>query len=168
MRWPSLQGPIRSLPIAVGGMLLVFGGAVVQALAIVSFPWLKVSDGSSRVSYSFADFADRTQRGWAYMYFTFAAWTMLAIVLVAGVAACIRWRGARTLRYLGAILAVLAGFATVGAVVVFAHQSHDPVFKVAGDYAVGPYLAVIGLVVGGLGAAAGGTGRFGRRPDRAL
>lgn len=159
-RRTSVFDQIQALPVAIGGLLLVLGGAVLQGVAFLGLSWLKTAPGPAQVSYGFGDFSDRTQRGWAFMYFAFGAWLLLAIVLLVCGAACVRWKGARAFRYIGALVAILAAFGTVAAVLVFVHQSHNPVFHVAGNYAAGPYVAVIGLVVSALGAAAGGSGRF--------
>jgi hypothetical protein len=160
----SVLDTFASLPFAIVGLLLVVGGAVLQAIAILGAPWLKATVDQVAQGYDFGDFNARTQRGLAYMYFAYGAWVLLAISLVLGVAACVRWRAAKLFRYLGAVFSVLAAFVSVGAVVTFAYQSHNPVFRVAGNYAIGIYLATLGLLASALGTAAGGvSGRFARR-----
>jgi hypothetical protein len=160
----SFLNSFASLPFAIVGLLLVVGGAVLQAVAILGAPWLQTTVDQVDVRYDFGDFNARTQRGPAYMYFAYGAWILLAFSLILGIAACLRWRRAQVFRYVGAIFSVLAAFVSVGAVVTFAYQSHNPVFKVAGNYAIGIYLATLGLLASALGTAAGGvTGRFARR-----
>jgi hypothetical protein len=160
----SFLDAFASLPFAIVGLLLVVGGAVLQAVAILGAPWLKTTVDQVTVRYGFGDFNARTQRGLAYMYFAYGAWVLLALSLILGVAACLRWRRAQVFRYVGAIFSVLAAFVSIGAVVTFAYQSHNPVFHVAGNYAIGIYLATLGLLASAIGTAAGGvSGRFARR-----
>lgn len=160
----SILNSFASLPFAIVGLLLVVGGAVLQAIAILGAPWLKATVDNVEVRYDFGDFGARTQRGLAYVYFAYGAWVLVAFSLILGVAACVRWHRAHVFRYVGAIFSVLAAFVSIGAVVTFARQSHNPVFHVAGNYAVGIYLATLGLLACALGTAAGGmNSRFVRR-----
>lgn len=160
----SILNTFASVPFAIVGLLLVVGGAVLQAIAIIGAPWLKATVDNVEVRYNFGDFSSRTQRGLAFMYFAYGAWLLFAFSLILGIAACVRWHRARQFRVIGAIFSVLAAFLSIGAVVTFARQSHNPVFHVAGNYAVGIYLATLGLLACALGAAAGGiSGGFARR-----
>lgn len=140
--------------------MLVLAGAILQLVALLSAEWLDGTSDSDRtqVRYGFGDFADRTGRGYAHIYFAWGAWLLLALMLGCGVAACIRWRGGRTFRIVGGLLGVFGAFATIAGVLVFAYQTDVEIFHLAGNYAEGVYLAMLGLVASAIGAAAGEVG----------
>lgn len=150
----------RRLPVGIVGLVLVVGGAVLQLIALLKVPWLDGATEShpASVRLGFSWFTERTQRGFAHVYFAWGAWLLFALVLAFGIAACIRWRGGRVFRILGALLGVIGAFATIGGVLVFAYQTKDEVFHIAGNYSEGVYLAMLGLLASAFGAAAGEVG----------
>jgi hypothetical protein len=140
----------------IPAVILVFGGAIVQLVALVNATWIDSPSGRL----SFRGLRQWTDPGYAQAFVSWIAWVLLAVTLTFGVAACIRWRGATVFRYLGAITAVAGALMTVAAILLLAYQARDGAFQVARNYAVGVYLAVLGLLATGLGTAAG-TGRRG-------
>jgi hypothetical protein len=152
---PRVAAGGHRLPIGVSGSVLVVGGAVLQLVALVGSPWFSaIGTGGDQVRLGFGDFAPLTQRGLAFMYFTWGAWVIFLLSLGLGVAACVRWRGAGYFRVFGALVGVAGAFTTVAAVLVFAYQTSDDAFHVASNYGVGIYLAVLGLLASALGSAA--------------
>jgi hypothetical protein len=145
----------RRLTVGVIGIVLVIGGAILQLIALLNTSWFKAGSGSTRVRLGFGSFADQTQRGFAHIYFAWGAWVLFALTLAFGLAACVSWPGARAFRLVGAVLGVLAAVATISGVLVFAYQTDVEVFHVARNYAAGVYLAMLGCLATGFGAAAG-------------
>jgi hypothetical protein len=144
------------LPVNIPALVLVVGGVIVQLIALVDASWIDSPSGRL----SFRGMHEWSQPGYAQAFFSWIAWLLLAVTLVFGVAACIRWRAAGIFRYLGAIIGVAGAVMTVAAVLLLAYQATDDAFKVARNYAPGVYLAVLGLLATALGTAAG-TGRRG-------
>ena len=89
------------------------------------------------------------------MYFSWGAWLIAGVTLGLGIAGCLRWRGAHAFRIVGAVFGVIAAFAPIAALLVFAYQSDSDVFHVVRDYSVGPYLAVLATMATAFGVAAG-------------
>lgn len=150
----------RRLPVGIVGLVLVVGGAILQLVAFLGAPWVDgaAAPHAGTVRLRFGQFADRTQRGFAHVYFAWGAWLLFALVLAFGIGACIRWRGGRVFRILCALLAVLGAFATIAGVLVFAYQTKVEVFHIARNYSEGVYLAMLGLLASAFGAAAGEVG----------
>ena len=151
------------LPVGLVGLVLVVGGAVLQVISYAGAAWLDSTGNpdipaGQGVRLGFGDFSDRTQRGFAHIYFVWGAWLLFALMLSIGVAGCIRWRWARVFRVAGTLLGVIGAVAVVAGVLVFVYQTKDDLFHVARNYAVGPYLAVLGLLASAFGAAAGEVG----------
>jgi hypothetical protein len=146
----------RELPVNVPALVLVVGGAIMQFVALADAAWLDSPGGRL----GFDGLAEWAAPGFARAFVTWVAWTLLAVTLVFGAAACIRWQGAKVFRYLGALIGVAGAFVTVAAVLVIAYQTNDESFHVARNYSTGVYLAVLGLLSTALGAAAG-NGRRG-------
>jgi hypothetical protein len=146
---------LSRLPVSVGAALLVLVGTVTQLIALISATWWQATVGDRQVAFGFTDFAPRAWRGFAYIYFTWGAWLIVGVSLGLGVASCVRWRGARIFRFVGAAFGVAAIIAPIAALLVFAYQSDGDLFHVVRDYGVGPYLAVLGAMASTLGAAAG-------------
>lgn len=146
----------RHAPVGIGGLVLVALGAAAQLVALTGSRWVAGSTSHGGTSaLRFSDFGPAAHRGFAYMYFTWGAWVLLAATLGLGVAACLSWAGAGVSRALGTLVGGLAAFAPPAALVVYAHQSSSPVLQLARNYGVGPYLATLGVVLAALGAAAG-------------
>ncbi|HEY7010241.1 MAG TPA: hypothetical protein VH395_14930 [Jatrophihabitantaceae bacterium] len=143
-------------PVNYPALVLVVAGGVAQFVALVHAVWL--SSASGRLG--FTGLREWAAPGYAQAFVSWIAWLLLAITVAFGIAACLRWRGASTFRYLGALLSVAGAVMTVAAVLVIAYQTSDRSFHVARNYALGVYLAVLGLLACALGAA-GGTGRRG-------
>jgi hypothetical protein len=146
----------RPLPVNIPALVLVAGGAVLQLIALADSIWLDSPSGRL----GFTGLQLWAQPGYVAAYTSWVAWLLVAGTTAFGVAACVRWKGARVFRYLGAILGVAGAFMTVGAVLLLAYQTDDNSFHVARNYSVGVYLVVLGLLASALGAAAG-TGRRG-------
>lgn len=146
---------IPRLPFSFGAAVLVVGGVVTQLIALVRATWWQAGVGHRQVTLRFGDFAPRSWRGFAYMYFTWGAWLIVGLSLGLGIAGCVRWRGAHAFRVVGAVFGVAAAVAPIAALLVFAYQSDSDLFHVVRDYGVGPYLAVLGAMATALGAAAG-------------
>jgi hypothetical protein len=142
-------------PVAIVGTVVVVIGVATQLIAILAANWWHATVGKQSVSMHFADFGPRSVRGFAFMYFTWGAWLVVGLTLGLGLAACVRWRGAHAFRIVAALLAVAASLAPIVALVVFAHQSETDLFQVVRDYAIGPYLAVLGTLATAFGAVAG-------------
>jgi hypothetical protein len=142
-------------PIAIVGTVVVVVGVLTQLIAIMAANWWQATVAKQPVSMQFADFGPRTVRGFAFMYFTWGAWLIVGLTLGLGLVACVRWRGAHAFRIVAAMVAVAASVAPVLALVVFAHQSGTDLFQVVRDYAIGPYLAVLGTLATAFGAIAG-------------
>jgi hypothetical protein len=146
----------RQWPINIPATVLVIGGGVLQLVALVDAAWLDSPSG--RVS--FTGLVEWTVPGFAYVFTAWLAWLLVAVTVGAGVAACVRWRGAAVFRYTGALIGVAGAIMAVAAVLLLAYQTDDPSFHVARNYGPGLYLETLGLLAAGLGAAAG-TGRRG-------
>jgi hypothetical protein len=146
----------RQWPVNVPALVLVMGGGVVQIVALVHSVWL--SSASGRLG--FTGLRTWAEPGYAKAFVTWIAWLLLAATVAFGIAACLRWPGASVFRYAGAFAGVVGAFLTVAALLVIAYQTPDRSFHVARNYAVGVYLAVLGLLACALGSA-GGTGRRG-------
>jgi hypothetical protein len=144
------------VPFNIPALVLVAAGAALQMVAIASSIWLSTPAGRL----AFSGMREWAQPGFAHAFFSWFALTLVAVTTVFGVLACLHWRWAPVFRYLGALLGVAGVFLTVGAVLLLAYQSHNETFHLARNYSVGPYLALLGLFVGALGAA-GGTGHRG-------
>lgn len=142
-------------PVAIVGAVVVLAGVITQVVALTAVNWWRASIGGQQVSLRFADFGSKAWRGFAFMYFSWGAWLIVGLTLGFGVAGCLRWRGAHAFRIVGAMFAVVAGFAPIAALLIFAYQSQSDVFHVVRDYALGPYLAVLGTMATALGIAAG-------------
>lgn len=154
---PGSRHAAGRLPVAVGGLVLVLGGAVTQLIALVAAPWWRATVDGSQVRLGFADFAPQTWRGFAHIYFDWGAWLILGLTLGLGVAGCVHWRGAHAFRVVGAVFGAGAAFAPIAALLVFAYQAENEMFHVVRDYGVGVYLAVLGTMATALGTAAGGA-----------
>lgn len=150
------EGRRRNLPVNIPALTLVLGGVILQLVALVNAYWLDSPSGRL----GFHGLAGWAEPGFAHAFVSWIAWLLLAVTLVFGVAACIRWPGAGVFRYLGALIGVAGAFLAVAAVLVIAYQTDDNSFHVARNYAIGPYLEVLGLLTTALGTAAG-TGRRG-------
>lgn len=148
------QARMSRLPVSVGSAVLVVGGTVMQMIALISATWWQTTIGDQHISFGFSAFAPRSWRGFAYVYFTWGAWLIVGLTLGLGVASCVRWRGARIFRFVGAVFGIAAAVAPIAALLVFAYQAGD-LYHVVRNYAVGPYLAVLGAMASALGAAAG-------------
>jgi hypothetical protein len=156
----------RRLPVGVVGLVFVVGGAVLQAIALVSSRWLDAAAvpktgkiaAMPAVRMKFADFGAHTQRGFAHVYFAWGAWVLFAVMLGLGVTACVRWRGARAFRIAGALWGVIGAGATIAGLLVFAYQTDVEAFHIARNYSAGVYLAMLGLLASAFGAAAGEVG----------
>jgi small-conductance mechanosensitive channel len=146
----------RARLVNIPALGLVVGGGIVQLVALVHAVWLSSASGHL----GFTGLQEWAAPGYAQAFVRWIAWLLLAGTVAFGVAACLRWRGASVFRYLGALLGVAGAVMTVAAVLVIAYQTSDRSFHVARNYAVGVYLAVLGLLACALGAA-GGTGRRG-------
>lgn len=146
----------RNVPVNIPALVLVVAGAVVQLIALASSTWF----GNPSGRLGFTGMREWSQPGYAQMFFGWIGWLLVAVSGIVGAAACVHWSAAGVFRYLGAVIGVLGAFATVGAVLLLAYQTHDDSFHVARNYSAGPYLAVLGLLACALGAAAG-TGRRG-------
>jgi hypothetical protein len=146
----------RRLPVNVPALVLVLAGAVLQTIAFARATWLTSATGHL----GFTGLRDWAQPGYAHDFVAWIAWVLLGVTTLFGVIACIRWNGASIFRYTGAVIAIVGALMTLGAVLLIAYQTDDPSFHVARNYAVGIYLAVLGLLASALGAAAG-TGRRG-------
>lgn len=142
-------------PIAITGAVVVVAGFVAQLLALVSMTWWQGAVHGRQVSLQFADFGPQAWRGFAYMYFSWGAWLIAGLTLGLGIAGCVRWSGAHAFRIVGALFGVIASFAPIAALLVFAYQSESDVYHVVRDYSVGPYLAVLGTMATAFGIAAG-------------
>ena len=142
-------------PIAITGTIAVVIGVATQLIAIISANWWTGTVSGQRVAMRFSDFAPRSWRGFAFIYFTWGAWLIAGLTLALGLAACVRWRGAHPFRIVAAMFGVVASVAPIVALIVFAYQSQTDLFHVVRDYAIGPYLAVLGTMATALGAAAG-------------
>ena len=156
---PSILDRIHEAPVAVVGTLFVFVGAVLQLVAILSASWWHVTLKNRQVTFGFTEFGQRTQQGLAFIYFSWGAWALLLVSLALGIAACVRWRGARPFRIAGAIVGVAGAVVTIAALLTFAFQADEDIFQVARNYTSGVYLATLGLLATAFGAAAGGAGR---------
>ena len=146
----------RTVPVNIPALVLVVAGAVVQLVALAGSTWF--DNPSGRLG--FTGMREWSRPGYAQMFFGWIGWLLVAVTAIVGIAACVHWSAAGVFRYLGAVMGVLGAFATVGAVLLLAYQTHDDSFHVARNYSAGPYLAVLGLLACALGAAAG-TGRRG-------
>lgn len=142
-------------PVAIVGSVLVVGGVITQLVAIMAATWWQATVGQHTLRLGFADFAPRTARGFAFMYFSWGAWLVVGVTLGLGAASCVRWRGAHAFRIVGALFGVVAALAPIAALLVFAYQTQSDVFHVVRSYAIGPYLAVLGTLATAFGAAAG-------------
>jgi hypothetical protein len=142
-------------PIAIVGAVVVGAGVATQLIAIMAASWWSGTVANQRVSMHFADFGPRTERGFAFMYFNWGAWLIAGLTLGLGAAACVRWRGAHAFRIVAALVGVAASVAPIVALIVFAYQSDASLFQVVRDYAIGPYLAVLGTLATAFGAVAG-------------
>ncbi|MGH8860448.1 MAG: hypothetical protein ACRDVG_04300 [Jatrophihabitantaceae bacterium] len=142
---------------AIAGTLLVLGGAVTQVIALAFATWWQATAGTQHVRLAFADFAPRSWRGFAYVYFSWGAWLIVGLTVGLGIAGCAHWRGARPFRVVAALVGVAASFAPIAALLVFAYQSHSDAFHVVRDYGIGAYLAALGTMATAFGAAAGGA-----------
>ena len=160
---PSQAGRLRSASAATKSSTtrrcgVASATTAVDALlvALVNVYWLDSPSGRL----GFKGLQQWTEPGFARAFTSWIAWVLVAVTLVFGVAACVRWRAASPFRYTGAILAVVGAFMAVVAVLLLAYQTDDDSFHVARNYSVGPYLEVLGLLIAALGTAAG-TGRRG-------
>ena len=142
-------------PIAIVGTVVVVVGVITQLIAITAANWWEATVAKQQVSMHFADFGPRSVRGFAFMYFSWGAWLIAGLTLGLGLVACVRWRGAHAFRIVAALLGVAASLAPIVALVVFAYQSETDVFQVVRDYAIGPYLAVLGTLATAFVAIAG-------------
>ena len=113
----------RRYPIAVVGAVAVVLGVVAQVVALLALTWWQGTVHGRQVTMQFADFGPRTWRGFAFMYFSWGAWLIAVLTLGLGITGCVRWRGALAFRIAGAVFAVLAAFAPIAALLVFAYQS---------------------------------------------
>jgi hypothetical protein len=154
---PGSRHTVGRLPVAIGGLVLVVGGALTQLIALVAAPWWQATVQGTDVRLGFADLAPQTWRGFAHIYFGWGAWLILGLTLGLGVAGCVHWSGAHAFRIVGALFGVAAVFAPIAALLVFAYQSENEAFHVVRDYGVGVYLAVLGTMAAALGTAAGGA-----------
>ncbi len=151
----STQSRAIRRPVAITGSVAVVVGVAVQLVAIINATWWNATVSGQWVAMRFSDFAPRSWRGFAFMYFTWGAWLIAGLTLGLGAASCVRWRGAHAFRIVAAVFGVVASIAPIVALIVFAYQSQSDVFHVVRDYAIGPYLAVLGTMATALGAVAG-------------
>jgi hypothetical protein len=152
---PSARSLLTRYPIALAGALAVVAGVVAQVVSLVSLTWWQGTVHGRDISMRFEDFGPRAWRGFAFMYFSWGAWLIAGVTLGLGVAGCIRWSGARVFRIAGAVFAVIAALAPIAALLVFAYQSDSDMFHVVRDYAIGPYIAVLGTMATAFGVVAG-------------
>jgi hypothetical protein len=152
---PRTSARAPRFQVAIVGMVLVLGGAITQAVAILSATWWQATVGKQDVRFGFADFGPRAYRGFAFMYFGWGAWLIAGLTLGLGFASCVRWRAAHAFRIVAALFGVAASIAPIAALLVFAFQADSDVFQVVRDYTLGPYLAVLGTLATAFGAAAG-------------
>lgn len=145
---------LSPLPFSLGAAILVLAGVVTQLVALLATTWWQATVDGNQVRLGFSDFGSRSWRGFAYVYFTWGAWLIVGLTLGLGAASCIRWRGAKAFRPVGAVVGVAAAVCPIVALLVFAYQSGEP-FHVVRDYGIGAYLAVLGAMATALGAAAG-------------
>lgn len=155
---PVLQMRTARRRIALTGTVVVVLGVLTQLVAIMSATWWQATVAGRHMQLGFADFGPRAWRGFAYMYFSWGGWLIAGLTLGLGLAGCVRWRGAHAFRLVAVLFAVVAAFAPVAALLVFADQAGTEVFQVLRDYAIGPYLAVLGTMATAFGAAAGSAG----------
>jgi hypothetical protein len=142
-------------PVAIVGTVVVVVGVATQLIAILAANWWSATVAKQQVGMHFGDFGPRAVRGFAFMYFTWGAWLIAGVTLGLGLAACVRWRGAHAFRIVAAVFGVGASVAPIVALVVFAYQAETDLFQVVRDYALGPYLAVLGTLATAFGAVAG-------------
>lgn len=142
-------------PVAIVGTVVVLAGVITQIVALTAATWWRAGVNGHHESLRFVDFGPRTWRGFAFMYFSWGAWLIAGLTLGFGIAGCLRWRGAHAFRIVGALFAVVAAFAPIAALLIFSYQSQSDVFHVVRDYALGPYLAVLGTLATAFGIAAG-------------
>jgi hypothetical protein len=140
-----------ALPVNIPALVLVVAGVIAQLVSLADAAWIDSPSGRL----TFRGLREWTEPGYAQAFVSWIAWLLLAVTLVFGIAACIRWRGASTFRYVGALIGVAGSAMTVAAVLLLAYQAQDDSFQVARNYAAGVYLAVVGLLVTALGTAAG-------------
>ena len=152
---PAVQVRNVRRRIAVTGAVCVVVGFATQVVALVSATWWQATVSGQHTTLHFAAFAPRTSRGFAFMYFGWGAWLIAGLTLGLGLVSCVRWRGAHAFRIVAAVFAVAAATAPIIALIVFAYQADTGVFQVVRDYALGPYLAVLGTLATAFGAAAG-------------
>lgn len=141
-------------PVAIIGAVVVGVGVATQLVAITTANWWDGKVAGRSVSMHFADFGPRSIRGFAFVYFNWAAWLIVGLTLGLGAAACVRWRGAHAFRIVAATFGAVAAVAPIVALIVFAYQSDASLFQVVRYYAVGPYLAVLGTLATAFGAVA--------------
>src|SRR5689334_17675594 len=102
-------------PVAIVGTVLVVGGVITQLVAILAATWWQATVGKHTVRLGFEDFAPRTWRGFAFIYFSWGAWLIVGVTLGLGIAGCVRWRGAHAFRVVGALFGVAAALAPIAA-----------------------------------------------------
>lgn len=147
---------VAGRPVNLTALVVVGVGVLAQLVALVTATWFSSAGGRL----GFTGLAAWAQPGYGRAFVDWIAWLLVAVSAGCAGAACARWRGAATFRYVGALVCVAAAFLTVASVLVIAHQARDNSFRIARNYSLGVYLDVLGLLVTALGAAAG-TGRRG-------
>ena len=130
------------------GMVLGLLGGVLLIVCFTALDWFSI-DGGAR---SFSDVNSLRVDGFASSYFGWFAWTFAIVAVLAAVGSSFPSPALRALRVIGVVTAFSAAGLSFLALQVNVAQSYTTWLK---DARAGFYLAVIGFVLVGIGAAIG-------------
>lgn len=140
----------------IASMVFSLLGAILLIVCLTALDWFSVDFDRGNLSLTFGDIKDKLNAdslsGFASAYYGWFAWTFLLISVAAAIGASFPSPALRALRVIG----VVAAFATAGlsflAIQVTTTRSYTDWFA---DARIGFYLAVVGYILIGIGAAIG-------------
>ncbi|MEO9138115.1 MAG: hypothetical protein ABI345_03525 [Jatrophihabitans sp.] len=134
------------------GMVLGLLGGVLLIVCFTALDWFSVSARGTSYDLTFSDISDGNPTGFATAYFGWFAWTFFVVAVVAAVASSFPSPALRALRVVGVVTAFAAAGLSFLAVQVTEGRGYVDWLK---DARIGFYLAVIGFILVGIGAAIG-------------
>lgn len=134
------------------GMVLGLLGGVLLIVCFTALDWFSVGANGKSYNLAFGDISDGNPTGFAAAYFGWFAWTFFVVAVLAAVGSSFPSPALRALRVVGVVTAFAAAGLSFLAVQVTEGRGYVDWLK---DARIGFYLAVIGFILVGVGAAIG-------------
>ncbi|MGI8677304.1 MAG: hypothetical protein ACR2LX_01170 [Jatrophihabitans sp.] len=149
---PNPFGTEGNEQFGIVGMVLGLLGGVVLIVSFTALDWYKGSNSSFSGVHDRLNGAGDAAKGFAAAYFSWFAWTFLIVSVLAAVGSSFPSPALRAARVIGVVTAFAAAGLSFLAVQLADQPSYLDYLKNA---RIGFYLAVIGFVLVGIGAAIG-------------